>query len=299
MRAGRARDVEGGASAAVTDRPPARAGRYVRCGTAAGTSVDALAPRFSFFFGIGMNFYMEVGAHAAQRAKRARRQPATRARRAQRRLDESHRRPARPRRPRPRALRPPAPILSPPPPPPRQYSAARPAVNPPPPSSGAQVAKLRAARRLWAQRMKKHFDPKKAQSLMLRTHCQTSGYSLTAQARRRPEREGRGRQRETGGESTPWPSPPGRAVAAAAPASAGWRPCRPSRLRPRHPLHRKRGREGGRGRERPLTRPSGAAGPVQQHHPHHRRGHGRRHGRHPGATSLPLIRFNPTWVSPE
>ena len=136
MRAGRARDVEGGASAAVTDRPPARAGRYVRCGTAAGTSVDALAPRFSFFFGIGMNFYMEVGAHAAQRAKRARRQPATRARRAQRRLDESHRRPARPRRPRPRALRPPAPILSPPPPPPRQYSAARPAVNPPAPFVG-------------------------------------------------------------------------------------------------------------------------------------------------------------------
>ena len=33
---------------------------YVRCGTAAGTTVDNLAPRFSFFFGIGMNFYMEV-----------------------------------------------------------------------------------------------------------------------------------------------------------------------------------------------------------------------------------------------
>lgn len=75
---------------------------YVRCGTAAGASVDSLAPRFSFFFGIGMNFYMEI-------------------------------------------------------------------------------AKLRAARRLWAMRMKKHFDPKKQQSLMLRTHCQTSGYSLTAQ----------------------------------------------------------------------------------------------------------------------
>mmetsp|Transcript_58121 Transcript_58121/g.152784 ORF Transcript_58121/g.152784 Transcript_58121/m.152784 type:complete len:758 (-) Transcript_58121:342-2615(-) len=75
---------------------------YVRCGTAAGTSVDALAPRFSFFFGIGMNFYMEI-------------------------------------------------------------------------------AKLRAARRLWATLMKKHFNPKKQQSLMLRTHCQTSGYSLTAQ----------------------------------------------------------------------------------------------------------------------
>lgn len=33
---------------------------YVRTGVAAGTPVDKLAPRFSFFFGIGMNFYMEV-----------------------------------------------------------------------------------------------------------------------------------------------------------------------------------------------------------------------------------------------
>ncbi|KAJ1478223.1 methylmalonyl-CoA mutase-domain-containing protein [Baffinella frigidus] len=75
---------------------------YVRTGCAAGTPVDALAPRFSFFFGIGMNFYMEV-------------------------------------------------------------------------------AKLRAARRLWAHMMKKHFDPKKEKSLLLRTHTQTSGYSLQAQ----------------------------------------------------------------------------------------------------------------------
>jgi len=75
---------------------------YVRCGTAAGTPVDALAPRFSFFFGIGMNFYMEV-------------------------------------------------------------------------------AKLRAARRLWATLMKEKFNPQKEKSLLLRTHCQTSGYSLQAQ----------------------------------------------------------------------------------------------------------------------
>jgi len=75
---------------------------YVRCGTAAGASVDDLAPRFSFFFGIGMNFYMEV-------------------------------------------------------------------------------AKLRAARKLWAHVMKKYFNPKKEKSLLLRTHCQTSGYSLQAQ----------------------------------------------------------------------------------------------------------------------
>ena len=43
-----------------------------------------------------------------------------------------------------------------------------------------EVAKLRAARLLWAELMSKHFDPKDPQSLMLRTHCQTSGVSLTS-----------------------------------------------------------------------------------------------------------------------
>ncbi len=43
-----------------------------------------------------------------------------------------------------------------------------------------EVAKLRAARLLW-HRVMKQFDPKKPQSLMLRTHCQTSGVSLTEQ----------------------------------------------------------------------------------------------------------------------
>jgi methylmalonyl-CoA mutase len=43
------------------------------------------------------------------------------------------------------------------------------------------VAKLRAARLLWATLVKKHFNPKKQGSLMLRTHCQTSGASLTEQ----------------------------------------------------------------------------------------------------------------------
>ena len=33
---------------------------YVRCGLESGVSVDQIAPRLSFFFGIGMNFYMEV-----------------------------------------------------------------------------------------------------------------------------------------------------------------------------------------------------------------------------------------------
>ena len=74
---------------------------YVRTGIATGMSVDAFAPRLSFFFAIGMNFFMEV-------------------------------------------------------------------------------AKLRAARLLWAELMSR-FSPKSAKSLALRTHCQTSGWSLTAQ----------------------------------------------------------------------------------------------------------------------
>ena len=74
---------------------------YVRAGVAAGLDVDAFAPRLSFFFAIGMNFFMEV-------------------------------------------------------------------------------AKLRAARLLWA-RLLSRFEPKNPKSLALRTHCQTSGWSLTAQ----------------------------------------------------------------------------------------------------------------------
>jgi len=42
-----------------------------------------------------------------------------------------------------------------------------------------EVAKMRAARRLWAESMKEKFSPKNPKSLLLRTHCQTSGYSLT------------------------------------------------------------------------------------------------------------------------
>ena len=44
----------------------------------------------------------------------------------------------------------------------------------------AEIAKLRAARLLWS-RIMKEFDPQKTQSLMLRTHCQTSGVSLQEQ----------------------------------------------------------------------------------------------------------------------
>ena len=74
---------------------------YVRAALGKGLSIDEFAPRLSFFFNIGMNFFMEI-------------------------------------------------------------------------------AKLRAARLLWA-RMIQPFNPKKAESLSLRTHCQTSGVSLTEQ----------------------------------------------------------------------------------------------------------------------
>jgi methylmalonyl-CoA mutase len=74
---------------------------YVRAGLKGGLDIDRFAPRISFFWAIGMNFFMEV-------------------------------------------------------------------------------AKLRAARLLWAKLMQP-FDPKDARSLSLRTHCQTSGWSLTAQ----------------------------------------------------------------------------------------------------------------------
>src|SRR5499425_1934221 len=75
---------------------------YVRAALSKGLDIDAFAGRLSFFFAIGMNFYMEV-------------------------------------------------------------------------------AKLRAARLLWATLMQRHFKPKQSASLMLRTHCQTSGASLTEQ----------------------------------------------------------------------------------------------------------------------
>ncbi|HHN72976.1 MAG TPA: methylmalonyl-CoA mutase, partial [Thermopetrobacter sp.] len=43
-----------------------------------------------------------------------------------------------------------------------------------------EIAKLRAARLLWAHLMKTHFAPRNERSMILRTHCQTSGWSLTA-----------------------------------------------------------------------------------------------------------------------
>ncbi len=74
---------------------------YVKAALNAGLDIDAFAPRLSFFFGIGMNFFMDI-------------------------------------------------------------------------------AMLRAARFLWAELMSK-FNPKNQKSKMLRTHCQTSGWSLTQQ----------------------------------------------------------------------------------------------------------------------
>jgi methylmalonyl-CoA mutase len=75
---------------------------YARAGVAAGLDIDKFAPRLSFFWAIGMNYFMEI-------------------------------------------------------------------------------AKMRAARLLWAELIKKEFAPKDDRSLSLRTHSQTSGWSLTAQ----------------------------------------------------------------------------------------------------------------------
>jgi len=44
-----------------------------------------------------------------------------------------------------------------------------------------EIAKFRAARRIWAKEMKKRYNPKNPKSLMLRFHTQTAGFSLTAQ----------------------------------------------------------------------------------------------------------------------
>ncbi|MFL9830735.1 methylmalonyl-CoA mutase [Flavobacterium sp. ST-87] len=74
---------------------------YVRTGLSAGLKIDDFAPRLSFFWGIGMNHFMEI-------------------------------------------------------------------------------AKMRAARMIWTKLIK-DFNPKNSKSLTLRTHCQTSGWSLTAQ----------------------------------------------------------------------------------------------------------------------
>ncbi len=74
---------------------------YIRTGIEAGMEIDDFAPRISFFWGMGMNHFMEI-------------------------------------------------------------------------------AKMRAARMLWAK-LVKQFNPKNPKSLALRTHCQTSGWSLTAQ----------------------------------------------------------------------------------------------------------------------
>lgn len=74
---------------------------YIRTGIAAGIDIDSFAPRLSFFWGIGMNHFMEI-------------------------------------------------------------------------------AKMRAGRLLWSK-IVKQFNPKSVKSLALRTHCQTSGWSLTEQ----------------------------------------------------------------------------------------------------------------------
>ena len=46
-----------------------------------------------------------------------------------------------------------------------------------------EIAKMRAARRLWAELVNEKFAPKDARSLQLKVHCQTSGWSLTRQVK--------------------------------------------------------------------------------------------------------------------
>lgn len=46
-----------------------------------------------------------------------------------------------------------------------------------------EIAKLRAGRKLWSHLIEKMFKPKDPKSLLLRAHCQTSGWSLTEQVR--------------------------------------------------------------------------------------------------------------------
>lgn len=46
-----------------------------------------------------------------------------------------------------------------------------------------EIAKLRAGRKLWAHLIEKKFNSKNPKSLLLRAHCQTSGWSLTEQVR--------------------------------------------------------------------------------------------------------------------
>ena len=128
---------------------------YTRCAINAGLDVDAVAPRLSFFWAIGMNFYMEVRERETERERE----------RERRRSDV--------------------------------YTAcwcvlcavcahANTTITVfPLLHLYMKVAKMRAARRLWATLMKEKFNPQNKKSLLLRTHCQTSGYSLTEQVRRR------------------------------------------------------------------------------------------------------------------
>ena len=149
---------------------------YVRAACATGEiGVDDIAPRISFFWGVSMNFYMEVrvvhactrmrvisfcmallwvgprAAHAQWQWHFARAHVST----------SRHVMAACPVSAVPAPIHPICPSIA--------------------PNPSTQIAKFRAARKLWAQLIKKKFDPKNPRSLMLRTHSQTSGWSLSAQ----------------------------------------------------------------------------------------------------------------------
>lgn len=125
-----------------------------RCAQAAGLSVDDVAPRLSFFFAVGMEFFSEVreqGLAACTPCAGLGVQLAAPAGRHATALAQAHGQP-------PTAARAP---------------------------SVRQVAKLRAARRLWARLVKDKFKPADQRSLQLRTHCQVGwGAGTRAPARR-------------------------------------------------------------------------------------------------------------------
>ena len=99
-----------------------------------GVSVDQIAPRFSFFFGIGMNFYLEI---AKLRAARRYLNHIKRGKRKRRKKKKK-----------------------------KNYVSF-------------VLMYFIWNNRLWATLVKEKFSPKDSRSLMLRTHCQTSGWSLT------------------------------------------------------------------------------------------------------------------------
>lgn len=131
---------------------------YCRTGLTAGLNIDQFAPRLSFFWGVGMNFYMvgKISKVSAMFSKCKRENRTTVF--CQRAILMA--------------------IVS-----IVQYYIALTLCSWHPNNFNflQEIAKMRAARRLWAHLIQKNFSPKNSKSTMLRTHSQTSGWSLTEQ----------------------------------------------------------------------------------------------------------------------